>query len=773
MPLRTGYRRFISLSKGSLRLRAIAWFFLPTAVILVAVVLVNFYSYQDVTEELVVERGQDLPRASASRLASDLEEHTDLLADVVRDEARNWDATTNQQDVLDRVGGRLLVFDGGAVILDTFGKVAATRPKRPELMGLDWSDRSYFRQMVRDRSLGYSSPDPIFSNILDDGSQGPGTIAVAVPIINAEGEFLGSIVGSFSLSFFNNFYSRIVKLRIGGSGSTYLVDGDGQVIYHSDSNHIGSDFSTQPPVERIFARQAGNIRTRGFDGEDIVASFAPVPGTPWGLVTEESWTSLIGTSQGYRRFLLLLLGLGVAVPVLFVVFGVRHLMRPLKDLTIAARQMAKGEFDEPIAVQSGDEIKQLAEEFNVMASALKDRTEELTNSNESLGEANRRLEETLAELQSAQEHMIQQERLKALGTMASGIAHDFNNALGPIVGYSDILLTYPETLDDKEKTTQYVRTMNTSAKDAAAVVDRLRDFYRYREDKELLQQVDLNHIVREAISLSQPRWKGMAQAEGLEIDLQPELAPDLPLIQGDESGLRSVLTNLIFNAVDAMPDGGILKISTQPKGDWIEVAVSDTGTGMTEDVRKRALEPFFTTKSERGTGLGLAPVSGIVGRYGGRVEIESELGKGSVFTVRLPLPSEIKGTIEETEEEKISRSLHVLVAEDAPDMGSLLNDYLTSDGHTVQLATDGRAALKNFEAGAFDLVVTDRGMPHLSGDQLAEAIRAISDVPIIMVTGFGGMMMASGERPTGVDFILSKPVAIASLRKAIVNVLKE
>ena len=403
MLLRTGYRRFMSLSKGSLRLRAIAWFFVPTAVILVAVVLVNFYSYQDVTEELVVERGQDLPRASASRLASDLREHTDLLSDVARDEARNWDATTNQQDVLDRVGGRFLVFDGGAVILDTFGMVVATRPKRPELMGQDWSDRSYFRQMVRDMSLGYSSPDPIFSNILDDGSPGPGTIAVAVPIVNDEGEFLGSIVGIFSLNFFNNFYSRIVKLRIGGSGNTYLVDGDGQVIYHSDSDYIGSDFTTQPPVERILARRAGNIRTRGFDGEDIVASFAPVPGTSWGLVTEESWSSLIGASQGYRRFLLLLLGLGIAIPVLFVVFGVRHLMRPLKDLTIAARQMAKGEFDEPIAVQSGDEIKQLAEEFNVMASALKQRTGELTDSNETLEETNRRLEETLAELRNTQE----------------------------------------------------------------------------------------------------------------------------------------------------------------------------------------------------------------------------------------------------------------------------------------------------------------------------------------------------------------------------------
>ena len=168
MPLGSRYLRFIRLSKTSLRLRAIACFFVPPAVILVAVVLVNFYSYQDVTEELVVERGQDLPILSASRLASDLEEYTDFLSEVARDEASDLDATTTPQDVLDRAGGTSLVFDSGVVILDTFGKVVATGPNHSESMGLDWSDRSYFRQMVRNQSLGYGSPDPIFSNIINE-----------------------------------------------------------------------------------------------------------------------------------------------------------------------------------------------------------------------------------------------------------------------------------------------------------------------------------------------------------------------------------------------------------------------------------------------------------------------------------------------------------------------------------------------------------------------------------------------------------------------------
>ena len=348
-------------------------------------VLVNFYSYQDVTEELVVERGQDLPILSASRLASDLEEYTDFLSEVARDEASDLDATTTPQDVLDRAGGTSLVFDSGVVILDTFGKVVATGPNHSERMGLDWSDRSYFRQMVRNQSLGYGSPGPIFSNIINDISL-EGTIAVAVPILRDRGEVLGSAVGIFSLSSANYFYGRIATLRIGRSGSTFLVDGNGHVIYHSDTIHIGADFSAQPGVERLLASEAGNIRTRDVDGEDIVASFAPVPGTPWGLVIDESWSSLIGASQGYQRFLLLLLALGVAIPIFFVFIGVRQLMRPLKDLTIAARHMAAGDFYRPIELQSGDEIKQLAAEFNVMAARVADRTQALTRSTESLGE---------------------------------------------------------------------------------------------------------------------------------------------------------------------------------------------------------------------------------------------------------------------------------------------------------------------------------------------------------------------------------------------------
>ena len=739
---------------------------MPTVAILIAVGLVNFYSYQDVTEELVLERGQNLPRLSAARLSTDLKDLTEFVSDVARDAVNNLDASTTQQDVLNRAGGQSLVFDGGVLILDTFGKVVAAGPNHPERMGLDWSDRLYFRQLVRNLSLGYNSPDPIFTNIIDDGSRETGAIAVAVPIVTDQGEFLGSVVGIFSLLSVNDFYSRIVKLRIGGSGSSYLVDGNGRVIYHSDARYIAADFSAQPAVELISKRQAGNIRTRDIDGEDIVASFAPVPGTPWGLVTEESWSSLIGASQGYQRFLLLLLVLGVAVPVLFVVIGVKQIMRPLKDLAIAARRMAKGDFDEPIAVQSGDEIMRLADEFNVMAGALKESHQAMAEANESLEESNKRLEETLVELRDTQERVSQQERLHALGTMASGIAHDFNNALSPILGYSAFLLEDADQFDETKL--EYLRVISTSAQDAAAVIGRLRNFYRQREGSELMMSVDINDVVARAISLTQPRWRDMAQSKGIDIQLSTQLADDLSNINGDEAELRTALSNVIFNAVDAMPDGGKIILRTYQDGEEIVLEVTDTGMGMSDEVLRRAMEPFFTTKDEQGTGMGLAMVYGTLQRHSGRLEVQSEVGQGTTVGFRLPVRTEDREILTTFEAEPLPAGLRFLVVDDELRVRDMVGDFLRREGSTVETATNGLDALEKFQLDNFDIVITDRGMPEMNGDALAAAIKeAAPNTPIIMLTGFGEMMISAGERPPGVDRLLGKPVTPAALRRAV------
>jgi ligand-binding sensor domain-containing protein/signal transduction histidine kinase/CheY-like chemotaxis protein len=396
--------------------------------------------------------------------------------------------------------------------------------------------------------------------------------------------------------------------------------------------------------------------------------------------------------------------------------------------------------------------------------------QERRQAEEALQESNRRLEQALGELRRAQEHVIQQERLHALGQMASGIAHDFNNALAAILGYSELLLMRPANLSNPGKVMEDLRAINTAAKDAANVVRRLREFYRHREEGEIFLPVDLHQLIGQAISLAQPKWKDQTQASGLAISVKTNLQP-VPPVPGNEADLREALINLIFNAVDALPGGGTIIISARAEGEQVVVEVSDTGTGMTEDVRQRCLEPFFTTKGERGTGLGLAMVYGVIQRHKGEIAVESEPGKGTTIIIRLPIYAALPAADEKQPVAAPTRSLHILVVEDEPQVRQIMIHYLSGDGHTVEAAANGREGLDKFRAGRFDLVVTDQAMPEMSGDQMVAAIKHLAPrMPIILLTGFGDFIDAAGERPAGVNIIVSKPVTLSALRQAVAKV---
>jgi len=260
---------------------------------------------------------------------------------------------------------------------------------------------------------------------------------------------------------------------------------------------------------------------------------------------------------------------------------------------------------------------------------------------ERVRERTRELESALADLQAAQRQAVQQERLGAFGEMAGGVVHDFSNALMPIIGYSEMLLTNPAARADEATTLEYLRIINTAGRDGAHVVSRLRDFYRPRGAADLFEPLDLSEIVLQSIALARPRC---AKREGHKrISFQTELDGDTTAA-GIGAELREVLTNLIFNAVDATADAGVITLRTRPeKGDAI-VEVIDTGAGMSQDVKERCLEPFFTTKGDRGTGLGLAMVFGIIKRHQGTLEIESAPGQGTTFRIRLPTCAALTGS---------------------------------------------------------------------------------------------------------------------------------
>ena len=388
-----------------------------------------------------------------------------------------------------------------------------------------------------------------------------------------------------------------------------------------------------------------------------------------------------------------------------------------------------------------------------------------------LRESKRNLENALEELKAAQQQVIQQERLRALGTMASGIAHDFNNALAAILGFSELLVSRPENLVDKDKTLRYLQMINTAAQDAGNVVNRLREFYRQREEGEVFAPIELNKLALQAVSLTQPKWKNQTEAAGIAVRVVTDLGEIGPVL-GHAPDLREVLTNLIFNAVDAMPRGGTITLRTRQSGPRVVLEVSDTGLGMTEEVRRRCLEPFFTTKGERGTGLGLSMVYGVLQRHQGTIDIQTALGRGTTFTLTLPAVTVEPPTNETTSAPVASRPLRALLADDEEIVRLVVQEYLRGDGHTVVTAANGRECLDHFQRGEFDVVILDRAMPGMNGDQVAMAIKQIKpQTPIILLTGFGSIMQASGEMPSGIDLILAKPVTIAALRSALAKVV--
>ena len=312
-----------------------------------------------------------------------------------------------------------------------------------------------------------------------------------------------------------------------------------------------------------------------------------------------------------------------------------------------------------------------------------------------------------------------------------------------------------------------LQIINICATDAAQTVRQMREFSRPRTARDVFQPLDLNKLVRQTIDLTQQRWKDQAQAAGYTIHIVTDLLPVLP-VWGEESALREMLTNLIFNAVDALPAGGTITLGTMLDWRAVRLSVSDTGTGMTEEVRRRCLEPFFTTKGTTGSGLGLAMVQGIVQRHSGMVDIESKLGYGTTFIIRLPLQSGEQPPAIPPPASALVRPLHVLVVDDEPLLRAIAETWLAEDGHTVETAATGAVALARLTTGKFDLVITDKSMPEMNGEQLATAVHQnVPGLPVILMTGFGDLMKATGEMPPHIGEILSKPLTQASLRAAL------
>jgi CheY-like chemotaxis protein len=397
-----------------------------------------------------------------------------------------------------------------------------------------------------------------------------------------------------------------------------------------------------------------------------------------------------------------------------------------------------------------------------------------------LREQNRRLEERVAartqeleaalnDLRQSQRQAVREGRLHAFNEMAGGVVHDFNNMLMILMSLTDLLARESPPPEESDIGT-YAATIQSVLEDAAQTISRLNYFCRPRHDDDLYMPSDLKRLIEEAVRLARPKWHDAAQAEGRDIEISLDLNRVEPF-PCNAAELREAIIHLMLNGIDAMREGGTLSISLNPSPEGVEIHVKDTGIGMCEEVRARCMDPFYSTKEQSGTGLGLPMVHGIIRRHAGFLNVTSTPGEGSTFHIFLPRDNVAAPAAHVTASNVTTPPLRILLAEDDERLRQLITLQIESMGHTVVSAADGTQALEILNKSAFDLILTDLSMPRLNGLALVEAARQTSsDIPVIMLTGYGAMLLPDGERPPGVDILLAKPVTRDNLAAAIARV---
>jgi signal transduction histidine kinase/ActR/RegA family two-component response regulator len=384
------------------------------------------------------------------------------------------------------------------------------------------------------------------------------------------------------------------------------------------------------------------------------------------------------------------------------------------------------------------------------------------------------LQQAYEDLRRSQQAVMEQERLRALGQMASGIAHDINNAISPAALYTESILERERNLSPESR--EHLQTIAHAIEDVAATVARMREFSRQKEPRMNLVPVQINKSLQQVMDLTRSRWSDTPQQRGIVIKIKMDLDAALPPVMAVEGEIREALTNLFLNAFDAMPEGGTLNLRTRKSKDKrVVVEVADSGAGMSEETRKRCLEPFYTTKGERGTGLGLAMVYGVAERHGADLQIESALGKGTLIRLILPAAEERLADAKDNRPPEARQLFRVLVVDDDPLVAKVLRETLKMDGHEVVVANGGQAGIDAFLAALkdglpFEVVMTDLGMPYVDGRKVAAAVKAAAPkTPVILLTGWGQSLLADGDTPPYVDRLLSKPPKMADLREALAS----
>ena len=369
-------------------------------------------------------------------------------------------------------------------------------------------------------------------------------------------------------------------------------------------------------------------------------------------------------------------------------------------------------------------------------------------------------------LESTRLQLVQSERLRALGELATGVAHNFNNLLSGILGHTQMLLSKDIDASIRER----LQIVEKLVLDGGEIVRRIQEFTRLRTTKDF-SAVNLKDIINDVVRMTELKWSGGHNTSRIMLRVDANQM-EIPIVDGNATELREVFINILFNAVDAMPNGGELRIRTETNGKNVFVYFSDTGEGMSEETRKRVFDPFFTTKGSKGTGLGMSVAYGIINRHNGQISIDSELGIGTTVTVQLPVSEKVIKELECNYGLRREERARILLIEDHKITLDVLAENLVNLGYYVQKVESGMAGIKIFKGGNYDIVITDVGLCDISGWTVSKKIKEISShVPVVFITGWGNQLSSSQLKECGVDYVLTKPFKIeeisAIIKKAI------
>lgn len=469
--------------------------------------------------------------------------------------------------------------------------------------------------------------------------------------------------------------------------------------------------------------------------------------------------------------------IGVTMAAVIISYS-RGIVARIAGLNEWAQTVLNGQLDARLALDASDDevgrlscaLSRMLSDIRAAYASVQAEAEQHKKGMTASQLATKHLSDALVRMKSSQQDIVRQGRMNALQQVIRGITHDLSDAMTPILGVSEMILARPAELDDRNNAVELIRLMHNAAEQARRSLRSLAGFFQTAE--EINGPTDVAHAIESAVKLTEPRWRQEASAEGGRIRVRTEIETTPP-VTVDEHDLEDAIVHLIMNAVEAMPAGGILTVGCRTGRDTVTVEVKDTGKGMDAEVRARCLEPFFSTKKAVASGMGLTVVESVVRRHKGHLEIDSLPGRGTRVTMILPVwRGDNSGSKTGTQASQDIGQQRIIVVDDDPWPRRVLRETLDMNGHLVETAEDARECLEKMKTAKFDVAIVDRAMPIVGGDELAKLIKQQwPAMPVLMLSGFGGIMIAENETPPNVDFVLSKPTSGEDLQRGVATVV--